>query len=137
MHNLKDLMEPMIQSRRKISDGLSFADILLQLDQTDFERWNDILVIMVAGYETTAGTLTKALWQLGLNQELQEEAREECKNMDTSSGNLKTLSCINNIIKETLRLHGPATAITRVMENDEVNFDCPETGRSVNIPKGP
>ncbi|RHZ60979.1 hypothetical protein Glove_350g73 [Diversispora epigaea] len=84
---------------------------------TTEELLNDMKIFLVAGHDTTAIALAAAIYFLGMNQECQEKAREESirilgdekKNIIPNSEQIKELKYINMVIKETMRIHPPAS----------------------------
>jgi len=83
---------------------------------------DNIIVFFIAGHETTATSLLYILYHLALRPDYQERVREEInrifpKNIDTEG--LKELSFTLNVINESLRLHPPLGALTRVSKGDD------------------
>lgn len=73
----------------------------------DEERVGDIVVLMVAGHETTANTLAWILIELTRNPSIQRSLQETLiKTPFEDRGNLKEL---HNVIKEGMRLHPAAS----------------------------
>jgi len=80
---------------------------------------NNLAVFYLAGHETTAYSLTAAVYYLAINQEIQDKARADVINVLGDSPNdviptarqSKSFDYLNQVIKETLRLESPATAI--------------------------
>ncbi|CAG2102957.1 unnamed protein product [Medioppia subpectinata] len=83
---------------------------------------NEILaqawVFFVAGYETTATTLTWASYELALNPICQQKLHEEIMTSVDSKGEidydlLSKLSYLDAVLSETLRLNAPAVVLGR------------------------
>jgi len=85
------------------------------------EILDQIAMLFLAGHETTASSLTWALYCLSLSPEIQEEAYQEIISINSDSDfdlkELKQFKKVNNIFKETLRLYPPVGFLTR--ENNE------------------
>jgi len=92
------------------------------------ELINQISTIFLAGHETSASTLTWALYLLAETPEIQQECRAQIPNKRLCYTDLKTLSGLYNIFHETLRLYPPVAFFLR-----EAN--CPMTLRQKNISK--
>ncbi|KAJ6465295.1 cytochrome P450, partial [Mycena sanguinolenta] len=70
---------------------------------------NQTSILLIAGQDTTANTLTFGLLELARKPELQDKIREEIHSMANSTYNNKPL--LNALIKESLRMF-PAEALT-------------------------
>ncbi len=80
-------------------------------------------LFFVAGYETTATTLTFCSYELALNPECQEKLCEELKSAMDSNGeiNYETLAklpYLDSVISETLRLYPPVLRLEREAMTD-------------------
>lgn len=89
---------------------------------TDQEIANLLIGVLMGGQHTLAATSAWFLLHLGEKPELQEELYHEVKHvLDQKGGNLNDLSyedlqsmpLVNNVIKETLRMHSPLHSIFR------------------------
>ncbi|CAO3593052.1 unnamed protein product [Absidia cylindrospora] len=105
---------------------------------SDEELLRNLCVFFLAGHDTTAFSLTFMIYELAVNQDIQEKARKEAidilgdETFDIlpTIDQMKKMTYINAVIKETLRLHNPA-----VNSNPrEVSQDCHLNG--IFIPKG-
>ncbi|XP_061395604.1 cytochrome P450 6a8-like [Musca vetustissima] len=82
------------------------------------------LIFFQAGYETTAFTLTYALYELARNCEIQERAREESFRVLKSHNDGVTYECLSEmkylqqVLKETLRLYPISPLIIRQCSKD-------------------
>lgn len=103
---------------------------------TDEDRAADVVVFLVAGYDTTAYTLAWTLWEVARHQEVknkvQRELDEKLPDDDTlpSSSLLSQLPYLGVVIKEGMRLW-PVAAMGSVRE---VSVDLEANG--MRIPKG-
>ena len=100
------------------------------------------MVFFLAGYETTASTLSFCLYELALNQDIQERLYREIQQAKTEDPSLSyaTLSkCeyLDAVLSETLRKYPPALLLNREASD---RYHIPEAGlwlekgQSVNIP---
>ncbi len=97
---------------------------------------SNALILLLAGFETTATTLQFLISDLVNNQDVQNQLREELqKQVELNDGvaNLQTFTKVPLLlytIKETLRMHPPIAPFTcRLVEND-YEYD------GLRIPKG-
>jgi cytochrome P450/NADPH-cytochrome P450 reductase len=112
--DVNDLLNRMLNGRDPVTGaGLSDENIRYQL-----------ITFLIAGHETTSGMLSFALYQMIKHPEVLRKAQEE---VDTIAGvdqiSLKHLSqftYLDQILKETLRLHPTAPAFVVSSEKDEV-----------------
>jgi cytochrome P450 len=92
---------------------------------TDGDIVNNALAFIVAGSDTTANTMTYLTWAVSKHAEVKSALVEELRALppDFCEQDLRGLPCLNNIIKETLRLHCAApSALPRVVPADGVEF---------------
>lgn len=90
---------------------------------TDAEIRDELVVFIAAGHDTTATTLTYALWQLGLNPQIQETVRAEVAELedrDLTPDDVADLGYTVQVLKESLRLCPPAPGSARVAMRDLV-----------------
>ncbi|KAK2148412.1 hypothetical protein LSH36_499g02031 [Paralvinella palmiformis] len=88
--------------------GLTHEEILAQS-----------LLFFIAGYETTASTITFLCYCLATNMAAQRELQREIDRMvDISYNTLSDLPYLDMCIQETLRLYPPATRILRACNQD-------------------
>lgn len=79
--------------------------------------------LSVAGHETTATAITWALYSLALNPDIQNKLRNELFSLDSGAPSveeIKTLTYLDYIVKETLRIHPPIANVGRVAANDDL-----------------
>ncbi|CDS14232.1 hypothetical protein LRAMOSA06402 [Lichtheimia ramosa] len=148
------LIDDVIENKRTLLKDTTLSDIpeaerdiltlMLEAESADDGRLTDeelrsnICVFFLAGHDTTSNAISYAVYHLAKNPDLQQKAREEVLRAlgDSSEDVLPTLdqikemTYINQIIKETLRINPPATGIVprRVEEDTEL---C-----GVFLPKG-
>nr|XP_027194144.1 cytochrome P450 3A8-like [Dermatophagoides pteronyssinus] len=76
-------------------------------------------IFFIAGYETTASTLTFALYELAMNPDIQEKLYEEIMTEIINDGkpldydHVMKLQYLDAILAETLRLHSPVLTLNR------------------------
>ncbi|XP_054713411.1 cytochrome P450 3A8-like isoform X1 [Uloborus diversus] len=94
------------------------------------------IIFFLAGYDTTASTLSFASYLLALNPDVQEKLIAEldgalkASNGELTYDSLQEMKYLDNVISETLRLYPPAVRLERVAEQDYILGD---TG--ITIPK--
>jgi cytochrome P450 family 3 subfamily A len=90
----------------------------------------NIVIFLVAGYETTASLLSFGTYNLALNPETQEKLYEEIKNCkELNYDTVSKLPFLDAVICETLRLQNPVTRVEREANDDYVLGD---TGITLN-----
>ncbi|XP_023288948.1 uncharacterized protein LOC105696179 [Orussus abietinus] len=123
-----------------------FIDLLMELKEhpekvgdiklTDTLLTAQVFVFFIAGFETSSTTMSNALYELAMNQTIQDrlraEIRDELKKNDgvlTYEG-IKKMSYLDMVFKETLRMYPPVSFLTR-------NSQCEYTfaGTDFSIPK--
>ncbi|WP_204806414.1 cytochrome P450 [Mycobacterium riyadhense] len=88
---------------------------------SDDEIRGELIIFMYAGVDTTAVTLSYALWALGHHVEIQERVRAEIADIGDrglSSEDLPRLGYTVRVIHEALRLCPPTVAISRMVTRD-------------------
>ena len=109
-----DLLQMLLEARYENGEGM--------LDETLID---EIIILFVAGHETTANALTFALHLLGAHPDCLIKVRKEAKTVADSKGDLMgqmsqytyTRACV----EEAMRLYPPAWITDRVaLEDDEI-----------------
>ncbi|XP_072756845.1 cytochrome P450 6A1-like [Anoplolepis gracilipes] len=124
-----------------------FIDILCNLKQnpdkvgdiklTDSLIASQAFVFFAAGFETSSMTMSHALYELALNQQIQDKLRKEIDEEYTKHGsnltyeNVKNMNYLDKVFKETLRKYPPGSALRR-QSMTSYTFD----GTKLNIPEG-
>lgn len=111
-------------------------DKMSGIDLTDSLLASQTFAFFVAGFETSASTMASALYELALNQQIQDKLREEinqtyAKHDDITYDNIKEIIYLDKVVKETLRKHSPAA---HLMRKSTTNYNF--KGTKVSIPKG-
>ncbi|CAG2103266.1 unnamed protein product [Medioppia subpectinata] len=109
---------------------------------SDDEVRANTFVILMSAYETTATTLTIAMYELALQLRLQERLYAELKAAMNADGEidydkLQSLTYLDQVVSETLRLHPPGIRATRLATQDYKLGDTGITirkGQQVDIP---
>ncbi|ORX55730.1 cytochrome P-450 cyp509A1 [Hesseltinella vesiculosa] len=129
----RDLLSLMIESEMRGDGQLSDEEIL-----------NDLVVFFIAGHDTTASSLCSVIYWLARYPEIQEKVRREVNGVMFPNGepkedvlptleNTKQFVYINQVIKEALRLGGPAA---KLGSGREAQQDVQLAGIDLFIPKG-
>ena len=106
---------------------------------TDEEIIANIILILLAGYETTASLLTYASYSLAVHPEIQTQLRQEileAKNKNNGVldyDTLMSLPYLDAVINETLRMYPPLIRIDRDCSED-ITLDY--KGKKIEIKKG-
>ena len=88
---------------------------------TDDEIRDELIVFMSAGHDTTATTLTYALWALGHHPDMQGEVRAETDaigDQELTPDDVPRLRYTVQVLHEALRLCPPAPSIPRLITRD-------------------
>ncbi|KAJ7615362.1 cytochrome P450 [Roridomyces roridus] len=113
---------------------------------TESEMVAQIPTFLAAGHETSSSAVTWALHALSLSPLVQSKLREELLGLNTenpSMEELNSLPYLENIVRETLRVHSPIPSIQRqAVQDDVLPLSTPYIGKdgteheSLPIPKG-
>ncbi len=121
--NLQDAIGQLVKDRR--AAGTDSEDVLGRLirSQRDTGTPNDASIVdecigfLFAGHETTASTLTWALYELATHQNVQDGVANEGNTVRLSSPTLhddaEELAAVDAVVEETLRLYPAGVAIAR------------------------
>ncbi|MFP3597369.1 cytochrome P450 [Chryseobacterium sp. SIMBA_029] len=107
-----DLLDMLIQTR--------YEDT--QLPMSDEQLVDEMLILFIAGHETTANALSFIFFEISQNPKAEEKLKKEIENegeMVFTSESLMKKSFTVNVIKEGMRLHSPAWAIDREALEDD------------------
>ncbi|CAG9859765.1 unnamed protein product [Phyllotreta striolata] len=110
---LGDNEETLKGNHKNVSEGLSLNEISAQA-----------FVFFIAGFETSATTMTFALLELAQNQDIQEKLRQEIKHVLKKHDDKLTydaimeMSYLDKVISETLRKHPPVNQLPRGCSKD-------------------
>ncbi|XP_077276291.1 putative cytochrome P450 6a13 [Temnothorax americanus] len=111
-------------------------DKLGDIDLTDNLIAAQAFVFFAAGFETSSTTISNALYELALNQKVQDNLRQEIDEMYAKHGenltydDIKKMDYLDKVFKETLRKYPPVTVLMR-QSMSSYTFD----GTKVSVPK--
>lgn len=104
---------------------------------SDVEIRDELIVFMLAGHDTTATTLTYALWALGHHLDMQDNVRAEVAligDRELTPEDVPRLGYTIQVLHEALRLCPPGAATARmVMQDIEVDGYRVEAGTMVVV----
>ncbi len=120
-----DLLDMLLDARYEDGSSMEMEQLI-----------DEILILFVAGHETTSNALTFTCELLSRNPNIQEQVFEEVSNAKTENESLmdfiKACPFTKNVIEESLRLYPPAYFIDRVnIEEDE--FDGMHIAKNSSI----
>ncbi|KXN74931.1 cytochrome P450 [Conidiobolus coronatus NRRL 28638] len=153
-NEFKNFILDIVNTRRKEiksgkNDGKDLLSTMLTEDPdspfeplSDVELVENLIVFFVAGHDTTANTLSYAMYHLARNPEIQEKLRKEIyttlnipkdhdKLVAPSTEQLKDMEYLNCVIKEVMRISPAVVQIPRIVEEE---FTIPND--NVVVPKG-
>ena len=148
MREMRRIADAAIDSRRASGRGdvPDLLDLLLEGEDpktgrkmTTSELRDNLLTFIVAGHETTALTLSWALYLCAFDQDVQDAARAEVQavlgDRAATAADIANLPLIRRIIDETLRLYPPAAFLSReAMVADELCGREIRVGDTVVLP---
>lgn len=109
----------------KREDFLSILmDMRAKSELTFNELAAQVFLFQVAGFETSSTTLTFAFYELALNQDIQQIAREEVATVLARHSGAFTYEAmmemryLDNVIDETLRKYPPGSNLLRIVSKD-------------------
>ncbi|KAJ3573306.1 hypothetical protein NP233_g2502 [Leucocoprinus birnbaumii] len=112
----KDLLSLLV--RANTSPGLPSSQRM-----SDEEVVAQIPTFIVAGHETTSTATSWALYALTKHKDVQAKLREELRQVSTDNptmDELNSLSYLDAVVREALRLYAPVTSTLRVTTKDDV-----------------
>ena len=103
-----------------------FLDLLLDIyrkGEIDVEGiQEEVDTFMFEGHDTTSAALSWTLWLLGRNPEVQKKLHKEIDEVELNGGSLfekvKSLKYLENVLKESLRMHPPVPLYGRTVEEN-------------------
>mmetsp|Transcript_22831 Transcript_22831/g.53372 ORF Transcript_22831/g.53372 Transcript_22831/m.53372 type:complete len:508 (-) Transcript_22831:58-1581(-) len=128
VRRLKGRMASLLEGHSKSQSGSSRATVLENLVKREGERLShedvvmNLIILFLAGSDTTATTLTWALYELARQPELQAKVSAEVAQLPTKVCSRSTLDAaplVQAIWKETLRKH-PAAPLLDVQAKEPV-----------------
>lgn len=81
---------------------------------------DELMVFLIAGHDTTATTLTAALWLLGRDPGVQQQVAAEARALGAAvtMADVPELAVTNRVLQEAMRLYPPAAALPRRATRD-------------------
>ncbi|KAK3090429.1 hypothetical protein FSP39_011786 [Pinctada imbricata] len=138
----KDLMQIMLNSHNEEVDKEDKANMVDYKDKDPVKKERGLtidevvansFIFFLAGYDTTANTLSFLAYNLAMNPDCQEKCIEEVHRVlgkdKPNYDNVLKLQYLDNCMSETLRMFGPAS-----ITNRQVEEDCDIGG--YKVPKG-
>ncbi|MBU9697184.1 cytochrome P450 [Rhodobacteraceae bacterium HSP-20] len=130
MRDMKRMADATIDRRRTDTAAKAVPDLLDLLlagedpksgrKMTTEELRDNLLTFIVAGHETTALTLSWALYLMAFDQTVQDRARAEARALlgtrAATAADVPALPYIRQIVDETLRLYPPAAFLSRTAQ---------------------
>ena len=120
--------EALDEARRTGGEGAPLLRRLLEATDpvtgdplTEDQRRNDLMTFMLAGHDTTASTLTYALWQLGRHPQWQDKVAAEATALGRSEltpADVERLPSAVHVLHEAMRLCPPAPNAVRQTVRD-------------------
>ncbi|KAF6203038.1 hypothetical protein GE061_003451 [Apolygus lucorum] len=118
------------QGEKKRKQPQPFLDTLLELDSEKFGSFSDadiqeeVDTFMFEGHDTTASALLFALFELGLNPDVQDKAYQEQVDIfgfddrNVTTEDLGKMNYLEQVIKEVLRLYPSVPFWSRMISED-------------------
>lgn len=140
VRGLRVFLQELIDSRSRTGHSDDFDFLSMYMDATDRsgnrfsdrELIDELITLIVAGYETSAGTLNWAWYLIATHPEVEARLLAEAKTCipDRDSINVDSINAMTyaqQILEETLRLYPPVWLYTRKsLEQDSLSdFDVP------------
>lgn len=140
VRHLRELLMAIIEGRRGGNTSRRYDFLSMYLDATDkqgrhfndAELLDELMTLIVAGFETSANTLNWVWYLVAKHDDVEarliEEARREVPTVSSiTADNLTAMQYTQQVIEETLRLYPPVWLFTRrSTEADEFDdFDVP------------
>ncbi|XP_050426628.1 uncharacterized protein LOC126836950 [Adelges cooleyi] len=113
---------PESKERKKV---YSFLDLLIGISKehpnlmTDADVQEEVDTFLFEGHDTSSIAMTMALIHIGMNQNIQDDIREELQGIfgdsdrDATMEDLKSMSILERVIRETMRLYPSVPGVTR------------------------
>ena len=133
----RNLLSGIIQRRRESGEeGKDLLDMLMALTYEDGSKMDEeqlideILILFIAGHETTSNALSFTIQLIGQKQEVQDKLVSEIKNLEDASlfDILKESKYTQHVIEESMRLFPPVYFIDRqnIEEDSFKGFAIPK-----------
>jgi len=124
LRSLKAAADKLLDDRENLDDSENLVGLLISAADPHTgralsrrERRDNLIGFFIAGHETTALTLTWALYLVGMHAPTAARLRDEvlslCGERDVSYDDIDKLSFTRAVIDETMRLYPPAPILNR------------------------
>lgn len=119
-----DFMDILIKLKNKKSDEDGLGALTIE------EIAAQAFLFFLAGFETSSTTMTFCLYELAINPDIQEKARQEARKViqrhdgKFTYESMTEMHYIDQVIHETLRKYPPVSNLTRGTQND---YHVPDT----------
>ena len=138
--NLRRLLLEIIESRRIAgnAEGYDFLSMYMHATDkqgdafTDEELLDELITLIVAGFETSANTLNWVWYLLAGHPDVEEKVIDESRSLipgvsAVSADSLADMKYTQQVLEETLRLYPPVWLFTRRSREDDTldGFDVP------------
>jgi cytochrome P450 len=133
LRELRELLLRIISARRNSREQEQFDFLSIYLTATDKngahftddELLDELMTLIVAGYETSAGTLNWAWYLLARNPHAESSLLAEARGLiadvsDVDRDSLADMIYAQQVLEETLRLYPPVWLFSRRAESDDV-----------------
>jgi cytochrome P450 len=140
VRQLRELLMRIIEGRRAGEGGHHFDFLTMYLEATDKEgkRFSDselldeLMTLIVAGFETSANTLNWVWYLVARHPDIESALIEEARRLvptvsAITADNLAAMEYTQQVLEETLRLYPPVWLFTRRSTEEDVleDFDVP------------
>lgn len=129
MDNLVDKFRMLLQAKRNDPGDDMMTFMLKEPTMSEEELRDNMVVLFIAGHDTSAGGLSTLIYFLAIHPEIQAEAREETLRVlgPTSDPSVDTLSAaslpyLNACIREALRINTPISYIVPRITAEDVTL---------------
>jgi len=105
-----------------------------EFDEVDVAA--NAFLFFIAGFETTASTMSFCLYELSLNRDIQQKVRDEIMEVRKNNNgkitvdSLKDLNYMEMVLSETLRMYPPVPALFRICTKE---YTIPDTKTTIDI----
>lgn len=122
--SLHGMVDELVRSRAGRTGGHDLLRLLLDARDPDTgvgleprEVRDEVLIFLIAGFETTASAVALALFLLGRHPEHQQQVRDEAERVlghgEPGPGDLEQLTHTTQVVQETLRLYPSVHTLVR------------------------
>ncbi|KAA1474631.1 cytochrome P450 [Dentipellis sp. KUC8613] len=149
---MNDFARRIVEKNEAQGDAKDIISVLMRANASenprsklsDYEVFDQISTLLLAGHDTTATSLDWLFWELGKHPEWQTRIREEIAavraqvtargDTDFSMGDLEGMSSMQAALKEAMRLHPIVWQIVRnAAQDDVIPLAFPITTRSGKV----